>query len=101
MGFKDKIVMFRWITERMALNGVHATWIKGGIRDSQQIKKGTLNFEGKVWWILAQHRLCSTVGDDVLNLVHASMVASFTVGYAFNVGEFLARVLGDRAVGSQ
>lgn len=47
LGMEEKMVMFWWIAERIAALGEHATWFEGGIGESQQIKKGTLNFEGK------------------------------------------------------
>lgn len=50
LGIEDKIVMFRWMTEQISSNGDHTTWVAGGFGDSQQIKRGTLNFEGKSWW---------------------------------------------------
>lgn len=75
------------------------TWVKGGFRDSQQIKNCTINFKGKSWWILAQHRLCPTTGDDVLSLVWAAMLVDFTTGYAFDFGEFLDREMRDIVFG--
>lgn len=46
---KDKMVIFGWITEKIASNSVHNTWVEGCIRDSQLITKGTLNCKGKAW----------------------------------------------------
>lgn len=101
LGTNDKMVMFRWIAERIATQGVHATWVAGGISDSQQIKKASLNFKGKVWWTLAHHRLYPTKGDDVLSLVCTTVIESFTAGNAFDVGEFLALELRDWVVRGQ
>lgn len=36
LGYEDKILMFKWIVERIDSNGVHTTWVKRGIRDSEQ-----------------------------------------------------------------
>lgn len=86
------MVMFPWILECIASNDVHAIWVEGGIVESQQIKKGNLNFEGKAWWTIVHHRLCPTIGDDVLSPFWVTMIEGFTLGYAFDIGEFLARV---------
>lgn len=34
LGIKDKMVMFRWIVERIAALGEHASWVEGGIGES-------------------------------------------------------------------
>lgn len=48
LGFDDKMVIFQLIAKHIALNGVNVVWVVGGPGVvSQQIKKITLNFEGK------------------------------------------------------
>ncbi|KAF3649833.1 hypothetical protein FXO38_17456 [Capsicum annuum] len=77
--------MFRWITTRIVALGECATWVVGGIGESQQIKKGTLNFEGKASRTITHHRLCPTIGDDMLSSFWATMIAGFTLGYDFDI----------------
>lgn len=86
LGSEGKMVLFWWIAKRIAIHGENMTWIVG---DSQQINKGTLNFEDKAWWTLARYRLYPTIGDNVLILVQAAMIVSFTTSYEFDMGEFL------------
>lgn len=62
------------------------------------MKKGILNFEFKAWWTIAHHKICQTIGDDVLSLFLSVMIAYFTLRYTFDVGEFLAQELRDRVV---
>lgn len=89
LGMDDKLVMFWWIVERIASNGMHATWVEGRIRESQQIKKGTLNFKCTAWCTITYLMLCLTTSDDVRSLFWAMMIEGFTLDYAFNIGEFL------------
>lgn len=63
------MAIFRWIAEQIAAHGEQASWVASGISDFQQIKKGTLNFEGKALWTVARHRLCPTIKDDILSPV--------------------------------
>lgn len=49
LGTNEKIVMFRWIAERITAYSEHATWVACGIGDSQKIKKIILTFKGKSW----------------------------------------------------
>lgn len=72
------MIIYRWIAERIAAHG-----------------------EGKSWLIIAPHRLCPIIGEDILCLVWEAMIASLTIGYAFDVGELLARELRDRAIVEQ
>ncbi|KAF3621897.1 hypothetical protein FXO38_31609 [Capsicum annuum] len=65
----------------------------------QKIKKNTLTFEAKAWWTLAQHRLYPTTGDNVLILIWAVMIASLIARHKFNIEEFVAREIKDRAIG--
>lgn len=93
--------MFRLMAKQIALNKIHVTWVEGGFGDSQQIKKGTLKFKVKSWWTLAQHRICLNTGDNVLSLVREAIITSFTISYAFDIIESLAREIRDRVVGGQ
>lgn len=43
LGTDENMVIFTWI----ATHGEHGTWVVKDIDDSQQIKKGTLNFKCK------------------------------------------------------
>ncbi|KAF3625184.1 hypothetical protein FXO38_10420 [Capsicum annuum] len=98
LGTDNKMVIFRWIAERIAVHGEHETWIVG---ESQQIKWGTLNFEGKAWWILARHKLYPIIRDDVLSSVWAAMISNFIAVYEFDIGKFLDREIRDKAVEEQ
>ncbi|KAF3629181.1 hypothetical protein FXO38_27828 [Capsicum annuum] len=49
------------------------------------MKKGILNFEFKAWWTIAHHKICQTIGDDVLSLFLSVMIAYFTLRYTFDV----------------
>lgn len=67
----------------------------------QKIKKNRLNFEGKSWWTLARHRLCPTMGDNILSLVWEAMIARFIDDYDFDIAEFLSWEIGDQEVGGE
>lgn len=71
------------------MNGMHTTRVEKGIRDSQQIKKRTLNFEGMFIDTSSVQGMCE-IGHDMLILVLTSMITSFAVGYAFDIIEFWA-----------
>lgn len=102
LGSKDKMVIFKWITKWITLNGENEVWGVGGPRVvSQKIKKTSLNFEGKAWWTLARHRLCQTTGDDILSPVWAAMIVSFIIGYKFDVVELLSQDIRDHVVGGK
>ncbi|KAF3666761.1 hypothetical protein FXO37_10360 [Capsicum annuum] len=91
---------FRWIEDRITSNVQNVVWVVGGLGVvSQQIEKNTINFKGKALWTLAQHRLCSTIGDNVLSLVWTAMIAGFIDSYEFDVCEFLAQEWRNLAVG--
>lgn len=86
----------------IALNREEAIWVVNGLGvASQKIKKHTLNFKAKSWWILAQHRLCPTIGDNVLSPFRSALIVGFMYGYEFNLGEFLARQIRYRAMGRE
>lgn len=91
LGLNDKIMIFRWIGEHISSKGENTILVVGGLGVvSQKIKKSTFNFKGKAWRTLAQHRLCATIGDDVLRSIRAAMIAGFIVGYEFDMVEFLS-----------
>lgn len=53
--------MARWIASCISLLGDETLWIEGhGV-----IKKGSLNFDAKFWWLLIRYRLFPTASDNV------------------------------------
>lgn len=54
----------------------------------------------KEQWTLSQHRLCSTTGDNVHNLVRVSLIAGIMEGYDFDVARFISREIQDQVVGT-
>lgn len=96
------MIHFWWIANLITINGVDVIWVGGGPRViSQQIAKQTLSFEAKAQWALSQHRLGSTTGDNVLNLVRTTLVVVFKMGFEFDIGHFIAREIWDRVVGGE
>lgn len=45
------------------------------------IKKATLTFASKFWWLLVHYRQCLTIVDNVLTQDGASLIASMMAGY--------------------
>ncbi|KAF3682616.1 hypothetical protein FXO37_02238 [Capsicum annuum] len=86
LGLDYKMVMFRWIAERIATYDKHATWVAGGIRDSLQIKKSSITFDGKAWWTISYHRICLTTSDDILSPIRAVMIVGFIHRFVIDVG---------------
>lgn len=75
MGLEGKLGYFWWMTGRSSSNSENAVWVVGGsMVTSQKIKKNTFNFESKVWWMLARHRICLITGYNVLSLVQVAMI---------------------------
>lgn len=67
-------------------NREEASWVVGSPgANLQKITKNALNFGEKAWWTLTQHRLCPTIGDNVLSPVHITSIAGLMVGYDFDV----------------
>lgn len=50
---------------------------------------------------LARHRLCLTIGNDVLSSIQTTMIDGFIVGNEFDVVTFLSREIRDYGVGGE
>lgn len=69
--------------------------VRGPTVVSRKIKKITLTFEAKALWILARHRLCPTIRENVMSLIGAAMIGGLIDGYDFDIVEFLAWEMRD------
>lgn len=69
------------------VNKNEAVWVVVGLGvASQKIEKHMLNFEAMAWWTLDRQRICPTTGDNILNPIHAALIARLMVRYEFDVG---------------
>ncbi|KAF3614422.1 hypothetical protein FXO38_35686 [Capsicum annuum] len=75
--------------------GDNAPWIEG----KDVIKKATLTFSAKSWWLLVRYRLCPTVTENLLTLDGAVVIASIMDGYNINFAENIRHELHKRAFG--
>lgn len=92
---------FKRIANIIAINREETSWVVGGPRvNSQQITKNTLNFMAKAWWTLVRNTFCPTTRDNVLSPVYTAVIAELMAEYDFNVAQFIAREIPDRAVGT-
>lgn len=99
MGTVDKMLYFSWMASIVAIYKEETRSIVGGPRvNSLQFTKNTLKFKAKTYWTVARHRLCPTIGDNVLRTVCITLVSGLMVGYDFDVAQFIAREIYDRAV---
>lgn len=57
---------------------------------ANQITKTRLNFIDKLWWTLLQHRLISTMGDNVLT-DRTVLVAGIMEGYKIDAAKILVK----------
>lgn len=62
------------------------------------IKKNTLAYESKVWWMLSRHRLCPTTRGNILSSIQVALIDSFIAIYEFDIKELLAQEMRDRVM---
>lgn len=86
LGMADKMMHFQWIASLIAINREKVSWVIGGPRvNFQQIAKNTLNFEAKIWWTIARHRLFHITGKNILSPFCIALIVGFMAGYEFNI----------------
>lgn len=69
--------MARWIASFIFPLGVDLPWVEG----QGLIKKETLNFAAKFWWLIVRYHLCLIPADNLLAWDRTTVITSMAAGY--------------------
>lgn len=61
-----------------------------GVGSLSWIRKGSMSFVEKIWWILMHHRLSPTYGYNVLSPDKAFLVMGIMEGYEIDIAKLIA-----------
>lgn len=89
----QRVGLTRWIASYILPIGVDAPKVKGqGV-----IKKATLNFTAKFWWLLVCYHLCLTSADNLLSWDSVELIESMTSSYDINFVAIIRYKMHERA----
>uniref|UniRef100_M1DMM8 Integrase core domain containing protein n=1 Tax=Solanum tuberosum TaxID=4113 RepID=M1DMM8_SOLTU len=83
-----------WLAKYIAADGEHAEWVAAS---RLGIRKATLNFVAKFFWLLVRNRVSPTKADNQLTWDRAVMVAALVAGVEIDFTRMLLAEIHERA----
>uniref|UniRef100_M1DL71 Integrase core domain containing protein n=1 Tax=Solanum tuberosum TaxID=4113 RepID=M1DL71_SOLTU len=91
---EQREVVLLWLARYIAADGEHAEWVAA---PRLGIRKATLNFVAKFFWLLVRNRVSSTKADNQLTWDRAVMVAALVAGVEIDFARMLLAEIHERA----